>query len=400
MNILVITAKYYIEGRPDLLHDTSAIHYLVKYWAEEHNVKVFNAYRHRYSSAVRFLHKKNRDDYRKRYEYEADGVSVCLSETQLIPLQKCHYTSRQASHFMLHFKQWIEETSFSPDVIVIHFPSYYCEIIGAVHAFFGKKVPVVGVLHQTDISMLKRGWISPEALDDCCGMIFSRSKAIRERAREYGVRNLREGLVLSGVPLQGESRIRRHAVSDPAIKLLYAGKLIKRKNIDAVLYAIQELKKHIEISFEIVGSGREGKKLQKLCDTLGIREQVRFSGSVPREEVFKKMSDADLFCMPSIDETFGLTYLEAMSVGCIPIGTKNEGIDGIVVDRENGYLVDRSRMVKDIVDSVLAFSGLPDEEKEKMRHRSFDSAKQYNEEKCSHDYLDLVLGAYEKLVHG
>ena len=42
MNILVITPLYYIQGRPNLLHDTSAIHYLIRPWAAEYNVLVVN----------------------------------------------------------------------------------------------------------------------------------------------------------------------------------------------------------------------------------------------------------------------------------------------------------------------------------------------------------------------
>ena len=38
MNILVMTPLYYIEGRSDLVHDTSAIHYLLKYLSADNNI--------------------------------------------------------------------------------------------------------------------------------------------------------------------------------------------------------------------------------------------------------------------------------------------------------------------------------------------------------------------------
>ena len=42
--------------------------------------------------------------------------------------------------------------------------------------------------------------------------------------------------------------------------------------------------------------------------------------------------------MISKEETFGLVYLEAMSMGCITIASKNEGMEGIIIDGENGFL--------------------------------------------------------------
>ena len=206
--------------------------------------------------------------------------------------------------------------------------------------------------------------------------------------------------------------------SDEPLRLLYAGKLIKRKNIDQVLRAVAELKDEIPLRMEIVGSGKEENALRQLSDSLGIKDIVRFSGRVSRDEVIRKMSQADLFCMPSVRETFGLTNLEAMSVGCIPVSTKGEGVDGIVVDRDNGYLVDRDHIVGETVSDIREFVGLSDNEKIKMRRyqsikifmsyeeylsykmrkRAADTAKRYNEEKCSLNYLEYVIQAYHDCI--
>ena len=51
------------------------------------------------------------------------------------------------------------------------------------------------------------------------------------------------------------------------------------------------------------------------------------------------MREADVFVMVSSPETFGLVYIEAMAQGCITIGSLNEGIDGIIENRKNGFLV-------------------------------------------------------------
>ena len=43
--------------------------------------------------------------------------------------------------------------------------------------------------------------------------------------------------------------------------------------------------------------------------------------------------------MVSENETLGLVYLEVMAQGCIPVGSRGEAIDGIIVDGRNGFLV-------------------------------------------------------------
>lgn len=59
-----------------------------------------------------------------------------------------------------------------------------------------------------------------------------------------------------------------------------------------------------------------------------------------REQTLEEFRKAEVFVMISSPETLGLVYLEAMSQGCVAIGSRNEGIDGILVDGKNGYLVE------------------------------------------------------------
>ena len=52
------------------------------------------------------------------------------------------------------------------------------------------------------------------------------------------------------------------------------------------------------------------------------------------------MKKSDVFVMPSAPETFGLVYLEAMASGCIVVGAKGWGIDGLIKNGFDGYLVE------------------------------------------------------------
>jgi glycosyltransferase involved in cell wall biosynthesis len=65
--------------------------------------------------------------------------------------------------------------------------------------------------------------------------------------------------------------------------------------------------------------------------------------------------DADIFIMPSQNETFGLVYIEAMSQGLPIIYTKNDGIDGYFDNGEIGFAVnpDDSQMIANKVELIL-----------------------------------------------
>jgi glycosyltransferase involved in cell wall biosynthesis len=66
---------------------------------------------------------------------------------------------------------------------------------------------------------------------------------------------------------------------------------------------------------------------------------VTYISPKTKEELIEIYRDNDIFVMPSITETFGLVYPEAMSQGLPVIYTKGQGFDGQLEDGEVGYSV-------------------------------------------------------------
>ena len=54
----------------------------------------------------------------------------------------------------------------------------------------------------------------------------------------------------------------------------------------------------------------------------------------------------NVWIMISKNETFGLVYLEAMARGCITIGSRNQGIDGVINHGVNGFFFVKREMMK------------------------------------------------------
>ncbi|MBU6134396.1 glycosyltransferase [Clostridium tertium] len=115
--------------------------------------------------------------------------------------------------------------------------------------------------------------------------------------------------------------------------------LKKNKGIDILIRAFSTYFRGKEVKLIIAGDGPERENLENLSKELGILEQVEFKGALNRDEVYKVMSNCNIFVLPSRFETFGVVLIEALANGKPVISTRNGGANDIVTD-ENGILVD------------------------------------------------------------
>jgi glycosyltransferase involved in cell wall biosynthesis len=123
--------------------------------------------------------------------------------------------------------------------------------------------------------------------------------------------------------------------------ILSVSSLIKTKGIDLNIRAMDILiKKYPYIKYYIIGDGEEDRNLKKLVNELSLEENVVFLGKLPHSEVIKYMPKCDIFSLPSWQEGFGIVYIEAMTNGVPVIGVKGQGIEDVIVDKKNGFLVD------------------------------------------------------------
>lgn len=176
------------------------------------------------------------------------------------------------------------------------------------------------------------------------------------------------------------------AVSSP-IKVLTCANLIKRKNIDKIILAIKDLE---GFELNIIGDGKELSNLKNLTSRVGLlshQHKINFLGRLAHEKALEKMQASDIFILPSINETFGMVYLEAMAADCITICTKNDGIDGIIKDNENGFLCEPT--AQSIKETLLKIKNLKNIGK--ILENSHSTIQNYTREACAKNYIDNLL---------
>jgi glycosyltransferase involved in cell wall biosynthesis len=93
--------------------------------------------------------------------------------------------------------------------------------------------------------------------------------------------------------------------------------------------------------------------------------------------------------MVSSPETFGLVYLESLASGCITVGSKNEGIDGIIINEKNGFLVkprDSDALLK-VIQKILSIDNYF---KTSLVLNGIETAKGFSDEKVAKNYLKEI----------
>lgn len=136
------------------------------------------------------------------------------------------------------------------------------------------------------------------------------------------------------------------------LNLLYVGLINKNKNIITTINAIKILQERgFNIKFTIVGKVEDESIFQAIKD-------LYFINYIPpksKEELKSIYRSNDIFIMPSLTETFGLVYAEAMSQGLPVIYSKGQGFDGQFEEGFVGYHVNSSNE-EEIADRIIDIS--------------------------------------------
>lgn len=110
-------------------------------------------------------------------------------------------------------------------------------------------------------------------------------------------------------------------------------RLYRRKRVDRLLEAATLVRRSIpELLIRIVGTGPEGPRLRALCRDRGLESAVRWLGDVPQEQLVREYKNCDVFCMPSVQEGFGIVFLEAMAASKPIVACRAAAIPEVVPD--------------------------------------------------------------------
>lgn len=136
------------------------------------------------------------------------------------------------------------------------------------------------------------------------------------------------------------------------INILCVGKIDKNKNIITTIKALNLLEKQgYIVQFTVVGKVLNRKVLEAIKQS-SFTKLIDFLSS---EELLEVYRNNDIYVMPSIHESFGRVYAEAMTQGLPVVYTKNQGFDKIYEDGYIGYPVEamEEKQVATVIEKII-----------------------------------------------
>jgi N-acetyl-alpha-D-glucosaminyl L-malate synthase BshA len=211
------------------------------------------------------------------------------------------------------------------------------------------RVPaIITTLHGTDITLLGADRSYSETVAFC----ISQSDGVTAVSESLKADTYRE---LPGVTADTDIRvipnflncavhhrvaasgIRERLIGDPTAKVvIHVSNFRPVKRVDVVIEVFERLQRRLNAHLLMVGDGPDFDRASRLATERGLDERVHFLGE--QDQVLPLLSIADLFLLPSSQESFGLAALEAMACEVPVVATRVGGLPEVVEDGQSGFL--------------------------------------------------------------
>ncbi len=193
---------------------------------------------------------------------------------------------------------------------------------------------------------------------------------------------------------------RKRYAHDPSIKkyeqptILYLSRIKKYKSIQHLISAFKIVRETFaEARLMIVGAGDYMPQLKEQAKSLGLSEAIEFAGFVPSDDKVDRMRRAHVAVLPSLKEGWGLTNIEANSVGTAVIAADSPGLRDSVRDGETGYLYEYGNIAELAKKITVIISN--DVERKKLEEGGLRWAEKFNWENAAKKFEHLAMDVAE-----
>lgn len=214
------------------------------------------------------------------------------------------------------------------------------------------------------------------------------SKDIAQEAQKYGAASDKIHVVYSGLDLNLMKKIINNKPNN-VLKLISVGRSHWKKGYTYALDACNILKeKNIPFLYQIIG-GRSNLELAYQIKELQLGNHVELLDRIPFTEVIDLFQSSDLLILPSVEEGVANVVLEAMALGTLVLTTDCGGMQEVISDGYNGFVIpirDSKRMAAAIVKVNL----LSENEKSQLIKNAYQTIhEQHTNNEMVLDMLEL-----------
>jgi len=187
--------------------------------------------------------------------------------------------------------------------------------------------PLVVSVHGGDVLWtVHRGPRARRSVERTLGharLVIANSAGTAERCRRHGARAVR--VVHLGTDVPARDGAGAEEARESPRTLVTVGHLVPRKRHADVVRALAVLRpRHPQLRYVIVGDGPEREAIRRLAEEEGVTDRVELRGELAHEAAVREARAGTVFVLPSVDEAFGVAYVEAMAGGVPAVGCQGE----------------------------------------------------------------------------
>ena len=177
--------------------------------------------------------------------------------------------------------------------------------------------------------------------------------------------------------------------------IVTVGHLVARKRHADVMRALAVLVGRMpKLRWLVIGEGPERPALERLAAQLGVAARVDWAGQLAHDEALGELARCHVMAMPSVDEAFGVAYIEALACGVPAIGCAGESGPEEIAAAGEGMLLVPPRDPDSLAQTLAGVLEDPARGNELGRAAAATAAEHFSWEHCGRE----TLAAYERAI--
>ncbi len=264
-----------------------------------------------------------------------------------------------------------------------------------------RRLPFITTLHGTDITLVgaDRSYlpITRFSIEQSDGVTAVSRYLREETARQFEVRRPIEvipNFVNCDLYKRSAEAVERDCWApggEPVLMHLSNFRAVKR--VTDVVEIFARVREQRPARLVLIGDGPDRGAAEWLVRQKGLTKAVCFAGK--QDRVYEKLGQADVFLLPSDQESFGLAALEAMACEVPVVATRVGGLPEVVTDGEDGFLVP-ARDVAAGARAVLEVLSSPERTRAMGRKARENAMKNY----CASKIIPMYVDYYRRVLEG
>jgi L-malate glycosyltransferase len=232
------------------------------------------------------------------------------------------------------------------DILHVHYAIPHATVAYIVKKILlteGRYVPVVTTLHGTDITLVgsNRAFapVVEFSINKSDGVTAVSESLKRDTLSHFKIKTdikvIYNFIDFERFRKTNKDHFKKIIAPESEKILVHVSNFRKVKRVEDVIYVFQKVYAKVRCKLLLIGDGPERQYLEELCRQIGLCHEIRFLGK--QDAVEELLAIADLFLIPSENESFGLSALEAMACEVPVLSSDAGGLPEVNIHGVTGF---------------------------------------------------------------